>query len=758
MQYPQRHVLWIHAGSTTRIDQGYRNVARALSLPGWREPSTDIHQIVDDWLLSPEHGPWLLVVDSADDMTVFHASEEGTHGTKPRPITVLLRRLAQTSHGSLVITTRDKRLGRRLLNGSQPVEVPLMNDDDAKQLLRARGAGSSSTDVDAQALVKMLGYLPLAITQAAAFIGENQTSVATYNEIFRCGNSRTGAVLGEDLTDPRRDFESRNSVLETWKISFEQLAHQSPRAATFLSTMAVLSPGAVPSALLREDGESLLEFTKAMGILKAFSLVDADDRGMNYKMHDLVHLATKDWLESRGQRATYEEDALKVVANRFPFGESHEWDQCKKIYPHAGVVEQFNTSSSSTSLQKARLKQKMANYLRAQDQYDPAMSRHREAAEVFEIECGSRHPETLHNMSDMGLTLTYQGHSRKGERLLRTAATGLEKLQGPQDLDTMNHLARLAENLLCQTQFATAERIYRRVYMSRKAILGEGHPDTLLSLSYMGPPLEWQGKLGESEDVNKRAVRGMQKILPLYNSDLYLAEIKLGFILQKRGKLQEAESSARRSLKNRLAIYGPGHKWVAWSTQTLSLTLRDQGRHEEALYHSKAVVQMREREFPPDHVLVIKAIYTLAFLYHGLQEYDLASIHYLDCLARSHTSYGLFHPLSVAIRAQHLRMIEHTTDVGLNWRTCASPRAFWMTLSPQQFSILAHFAGVPDPGIHNRNIVFELVHTYSFVVATSVRQYWRHAVHKVIVGLVILFIILCESIIFCFGSKTGVLA
>ena len=58
-----------------------------------------------------------------------------------------------------------------------------MNDDDAKQLLRARGAGSSPTDVDAQALVKMLGYLPLAITQAAAFIGENQTSVATYNEI-----------------------------------------------------------------------------------------------------------------------------------------------------------------------------------------------------------------------------------------------------------------------------------------------------------------------------------------------------------------------------------------------------------------------------------------------------------------------------------------------------------------------------------------------------------------------------------------------
>lgn len=631
-----------------------------------------------------------------------------------------------------------------------------MNDEDAKQLPRARGAGSSPADVDAQALVRMLGYLPLAITQAAAFIGENQISVATYNEIFRCGNSGTGAVLGEDLTDPRRDFESRNSVLETWKISFEQLAHQSPRAATFLSTVAVLSPGAVPSALLREDGESLLEFIKAMGILKAFSLVDADDRGTNYKMHDLVHLAMKEWLESRSQRATYEEDVLKVVANKFPSGESHQWDQCEKIYPHAGVVEQFGTSSSSTSLQKARLKQKLANYLRAQDQYDPAMSRHEEAAEVFEMEYGTRHPETLHNMSDMGLTLTYQGHSTKGERLLRAAATGLEKLQGPQDLDTMNHLARLAENLLCQTQFATAERIYRRVYMNRKAILGEDHPDTLLSLSYMGPPLEWQGKLEESEVVNRRAVGGMQRILPLDNSELYLAEIKLGFILQKRGELQEAESPARRSLKNRLAIYGPGHRWVAWSTQTLSLTLRDQGRHEEALYHSKAVVQMREREFPPDHILVIKAIYNLTFLYHGLEEYNLASIHYLDCLVRSQTSYGLFRPLSVAIRAQHLGMMEHTTDVGLNWRTCVSPRVFWMTLSPKQFSILAHFAGVPEPRIHNQNTVVELLDTYCFVLATSVRQYWRRAMHQVMVGFIIPFVVLCRSIFF-FGSKPGIL-
>ena len=715
----------------------------------------NIRQIVDDWLLSMDKGQWLLVVDSADDMSVFFRPDSDTQGAKPQPIAVLLRQITLNSHGSLIITTRDKRLGRRLANGSQPIEVLPMDDGDAKQLLRARGAGPSPTEADVQTLVRMLGFLPLAITQVAAFIGENQTSVATYNEIFRSTNLGKGGLLIEGLTDPRRDSESKNSVLETWKISFEQMACQSPRAAAFLSTMAVLSPGAVPSALLREDGESLLEFTKAVGILKAFSLIDADDQEMNYRMHDLVHLTTREWLEYRGKRATCEESALHVVADKFPSGESQLWDQCKKIYPHACVVEQFNPSSASMSLQKARLKQKMANYLRMRDQYGPAVKRHEEAAKEFERQLGRHDLETLSNNSDMALTLTSQGYPARAERLLRAAIVEVENLLGPQHLDTLNHLIRLAENLLYQTKFAAAEKIYRRVYTGRKAILGEAHLDTLLSLSCLGPALEFLGKFEESEVVNRRAVKGLQRILPRYHPSLYLAEIRLGFIFQKIGKLEEAEDSARRSLNDSMAICGSDHRWVALSTQTLALTLRDQGRYEEALSHTQAVVQMRERTYPRNHIFTLKALYSLGFLYHGLREYDSASSNYLDCLVRAEQSYGTFHPLPVAIRAQYLRMEAHKLDEEFNRRIYPIPRDLWTALSPKQISLLAQAVGVWDPYTHGKSQYVEFFETYCFVIGAYARQYWRLLMDGAVVAVLLLFLPLFDFMIMAFFSEAS---
>ncbi len=62
-------------------------------------------------------------------------------------------------------------------------------------------------------LLEVLGYLPLAITQAAAYIGENSITVLEYLEAFCAEDSDIQNLLSEDLPDLRRDFESQNSVI-----------------------------------------------------------------------------------------------------------------------------------------------------------------------------------------------------------------------------------------------------------------------------------------------------------------------------------------------------------------------------------------------------------------------------------------------------------------------------------------------------------------------------------------------------------------
>ena len=621
-----------------------------------------------------------------------------------------------------------------------------MDNEEAVQLLRARGAGPTPSNDDAQILVVMLGRLPLAISQAAAFISENQTSVKTYLEILRSTRLDMQRLLRENMTDHRRDIEIKSSVVETWQISFDQVARQSPRAATILSTMAVLSQGAVPGALLRQEGEPLLEFAKAIGILRAFSLIHSDPAEVEYWTHDLVQLATVVWLSSRSTRVTYEERALDTLADRFPPGESELWGQCKKLFPHACVVEKYESSSSRMSLQKAKLQQKMANYLRVQDLHNLAMIKHEEAARELEVRLGRDSCQALSNISDMALLLHHKGQFREAEKLHRRALLGWQKLHSQDDPGTSYRLLRLAECLTFQSKFAAAKTIYSRVHASRKALLGEEHLDTLMSLSYWGSAIEFLDRFEESESANRRAVEGMRAMLPPNHRILAHVEFRLATVLQRLGKSAEAETVCRRAVESLLVVYGPENSRVAVSMQTLALALRDQGRYEEATSLCQKIVRIRERAYTPHHILTISALYSLAFLYHGRREYSLASSTYFECFSRLEQTYGAYHPLPVVTRAEYLRMCEHMRDDEFNKRTFANPRDLWLSLSPRQIRPMAQNVGVWDPRQYHRNIYLEIFGAYCFVVAVYVRQYWSRSINDRIGALVPPFIMLCELI------------
>ena len=82
---------------------------------------------------------------------------------------------------------------------------------------------------DVQNLVEELDYLPLAVSQAAAFIQENPVSLVEYLSALQGEDAEE--YLHEELDDSRRDEESVNSVFRTWKLSYDQIRKQKPRAA-----------------------------------------------------------------------------------------------------------------------------------------------------------------------------------------------------------------------------------------------------------------------------------------------------------------------------------------------------------------------------------------------------------------------------------------------------------------------------------------------------------------------------------------------
>jgi hypothetical protein len=162
-----------------------------------------------------EHGSWLIILNNADDAEIFFSNSEAS---KP-----LYSYIPHSSTGSIIITSRDRRVGERLAGRENCTTVTAPHKEEAEELLRSKVAPYAWSPKLGSILVKALENLPLAISQAAAFINENALTLDEYYGAFKADDSELVELLNEDSGDIRRDFENGNSVIKTWKLSFDQV-------------------------------------------------------------------------------------------------------------------------------------------------------------------------------------------------------------------------------------------------------------------------------------------------------------------------------------------------------------------------------------------------------------------------------------------------------------------------------------------------------------------------------------------------------
>jgi len=166
LEYSYRHaseygiVWWVRAEEPAKLAADYAALAQPLDLP-----EKDAHELevigkaVWEWL--GQNTGWLLVFDNApspEDVTRYFP-----HGTG----------------GHVIVTSRDPNW--RGVAGALPVQV--MEPDEARKFLLKR---TGETDEEAAAeLAKELGYLPLALEQAGAYIEATGRSLSDYLQLYR---------------------------------------------------------------------------------------------------------------------------------------------------------------------------------------------------------------------------------------------------------------------------------------------------------------------------------------------------------------------------------------------------------------------------------------------------------------------------------------------------------------------------------------------------------------------------------------------
>src|SRR5436305_7803113 len=288
--------------------------------------------------MQAENGPWLMILGNVDQSELLFGPSDKT----------LAKYIPDCSHGSILVTTRDLQVATKVTRTKRGlIQVPKMTDLEAKEFLTTIMDKELLDVVEIPKLAELMDYLPLALSQAGAFMQANTTSIQRYLQIYAANDQDLLESLSEDFQSQGRDNEVPNAVAATWIISFENIQRINPLAADLMSLMAFLDRQGIPQTLLSQPNQSLKDLDKALALLTAFSFIRPNEQRNSYQMHRLVQLVMQKWLENEGRAEMWATAALTRINAVFSDIDVDDSRSVAFIAPHAQRLLTFERVFSS---------------------------------------------------------------------------------------------------------------------------------------------------------------------------------------------------------------------------------------------------------------------------------------------------------------------------------------------------------------------------------------------------------------------------
>ncbi len=581
-----------------------------------------------------ENPGWLLILDNVDSPDAAEA------------VDALIARL---HGGNVLLTGRLARWGIEI----EAIELDVLAEKAAADFLLARTEGRRRATKEDRALVSViaqeLGFLPLALEQAGAYIAERRLSLAAYLEEWQ---SRHDQVLAR--FDPRVSHYPA-SVAVTWQTSFDRL---STPARRLLQWLAWLGPEPIPESLLEvplsgvaEPGLSM-DYRDALVELETYSLVTRAAESPMLTVHRLVQDVTRYSLRNDPENESLIE-ALCWVGAAFvgdPM-DVHARLTLDSLLPHARALVTFADSANLTDL-TSRLINQMAHLLHGKalfaeaellmrralviDKKNPlhyatdlnnlaqlllATNRLTEAEfltgfaiSLFERLLGEHDPNVAMGLNNLAQVFKVTNRLREAEPLMRRALVIHEDSLGPEHPNVAQDLNNLAMLLLDTNRLDEAEPLIRRALALDEKTFGPEHPNVARDLTNLAAMLQATNRLGEAEPLFRQALSIDERILgsqhPRVANDLN----NLAWLFKETDRFAEAEPLMRRALVIDEGCFGPEHPTVAIRLNNLALLLQSTNRLTEAEPLMRRALAINEKGFGPDHPKVAVCLNNLAQL------------------------------------------------------------------------------------------------------------------------------------------------
>lgn len=644
-------IFWVRAETETERIASFLTIAQALQLPiAATQPPDVVMGEVLNWLT--QTGGWLLVFDNADQ-------PEQLKLWRPR-----------RGRGHILLTSRAQRFDS--LGVAQPVRLDTLLPSEAVTFLLQRTGRSPDEAAEVAAASQIateVGYLPLALEQAAAYILDRQIRFQDYLTIYQQHRlavlQRSRPVVG--------DYSE--SVATTWALNFRQVEKVSSAAADLLRISAFLAPEAIPYELF-EQGVMVLGTTSLGAVLASaasdlccmadllaplaqYSLVNINPTARTFGMHRLVKEAVRHDLINASATQTWAILSIEMLGSVFPEVEFEQWDQCDRLLPHGLASQGWIEDIGYQSPQSAQLLNRVGHYLLKQGRYDTAEPLLQTALSQRQQLFGADHPAVAESLYQLGALRRAQGRYSDSEILYCQALEQRQQFLDQDDPDlaaSFNDLALLYRD---QGRFSESEPLHRQALAIRQRIFAHDHPDVATSLNDLGlnywkqrqyeaaEPLfiealeiyrrlgsdmhpsfaicannlaliyQAQGRYGEAEPLYQTTLNIYEQVMGTEHPNVATALHNLAGLCKARQMYDRSQALYEQAIALRRQLLGDGHPHLASSLHQLATVYALQGSFPEAQALYEAALEIRSRVLGPQHSATLKTLNALTELHQS---------------------------------------------------------------------------------------------------------------------------------------------
>jgi len=535
-------VFWITAISSETFEQACGDIARVLGIPGAEDGKGDVKELVRRHLSAERAGKWILIVDNVDDTGILESSGDNKG---------ILGHLPISESGLTVFTTRDRKAAHRLA-GNNTVDVDELDLTTALTLFKKSvQAGLSCDETVVNELLVELDCLPLAITQATAYLNYNRVSVEEYLGHVKSTEPNLVYVMSKEMGHHTRYKHEGNAVVKTFLVSFDQIVRQDAAAADLLQYISCIDWKAIPRSILPAI-EPEARMATAIGTLRSYSFITIRNDSKTYDMHRMIHIAARVSAQQKGLAMKTQKMALEHLSNIFPSDDHENREVWRKYMPHAARIRE--TMDDECLKVRGELCLRVGRCLRVdgrvrdavgwlleshdlrtdlpQDNADRLLTQHvlamtyrangqvKEAVHLLEHvvavhkhALAEDHPHRLASQHELASAYRVDGQVDKAVRLLEHVVAIRKSVLVEDHSHRLTSQHELASAYQANGQIEEAVRLLEHVVAIRQRVLAKDHPDRLTSQSVLASA-HWVSRQGKTKRHCSSWSTWWRKIIP----------------------------------------------------------------------------------------------------------------------------------------------------------------------------------------------------------------------------------------------------